>query len=102
VTLDLTTRCTACHLPLSAHVRADGRVVCRGEAKPGIPDVLTLTQLCTVLSLSPRTVHKRRQNHSHPGIVELPHFVGHPRFSGAAVRDWLAGNHGLRLARRRA
>lgn len=99
MSVDLTHPCADCGLPLEAHVR-DGRIVaCRGKR---IPDVLTLSQLCALLSLAPRTVYSRRKNHSHPGIVELPHFVGHPRFSGQAVRDWLAGNHQLRLARRRA
>jgi predicted DNA-binding transcriptional regulator AlpA len=93
--------CVACGKTLADHRRADGRsIACRGVAPARIPDVLTLTQLCALLQLSVRTVYHHRRRHDHPAITELPRFTGHVRFSGAAVRDWLAGHHTLRLARR--
>lgn len=64
-----------------------------------IPSVCFIEDLCRVLRMSRRQVHRLRRHRAFP-ISELPALDRRPRWSGDAVRRFIEGQSQLTIRRR--
>ena len=94
--------------PSSIGSRAAGRVEARGNEDPRdpdvasneMPDVLFLADLAALLRCHPKTIKRRLEAHVFP-VAPIPGIDRRPRWSKAAVLQWLAASGADRRPARR-